>query len=340
MPRQHYNFAIGNLDASDIIFWCGALGEDFAASADPPVPPDDIPYDRRVDAAPGEVRQLTPLVRRVIAPNGGPFTFTGTCTYIVGLGRVAVVDPGPVNAAHHAALLAALAGETVAHILTTHTHRDHSPGARALQAATGAPVIGCAPHFAARELAAGETSFLDASNDRDYAPDRVLADGESLQGDTYTLAALATPGHTMNHLCFALKEENALFSGDHVMAWSTSIVAPPDGAMGAYMASLEKLRGRPEAVYWPGHGGPVNEPQRFVRALAHHRRQREVSILNCLAGGPRAIPQIVERIYENLDARLKRAAALSVFAHLEDLCARGLVTTQGAVTPGARYAAV
>ena len=304
------------------------------------MPADDIPYDRRVDAAPGEVRQLTPLVRRVIAPNGGPFTYTGTCTYIVGRGRVAVVDPGPENAAHHAALLGALAGETVAHILVTHTHRDHSPGARALRAATGAAVIGCAPHFAARELALGETHFLDASNDKDYAPDRVLADGEPLQGDTYSLTALATPGHTMNHLCFALKEENALFSGDHVMAWSTSIVAPPDGSMAAYMASLDILRGRPEAVYWPGHGGPVNEPQRFVRALAHHRRQREASILNCLAEGPRAIPQIVERIYENLDARLKSAAALSVFAHLEDLCGRGVVRTDGAVTLKAVYEAV
>ena len=304
------------------------------------MPADDIPYDRRVDAQPGELRQLTPLVRRLIAPNGGPFTFTGTCTYIVGRGRVAVIDPGPDNGAHHAALLGALQGESVAHIMVTHTHRDHSPGARALQAATGAPVIGCAPHFAARELAQGESHMLDAANDLDYAPDRILGDGEAIDGDGYSLAALATPGHTMNHLCLALAQENALFSGDHVMAWSTSIVAPPDGAMGAYMESLEKLRGRPEAVYWPGHGGPVNEPQRFVRALIHHRRQREVSILNCLAQGPRAIPQIVERIYENLDARLKGAAALSVFAHLEDLCARGLVATQDAVTLSAIYAAV
>ena len=298
---------------------------------------DTIPYDRRVDAAPGEVRQVSPLVRRLIAPNGGPFTFTGTCTYIVGQGSVAVIEPGPDSAVHIAALLGALAGERVAHILVTHTHRDHSPGARALQVATGALIVGCAPHTPARALALGEVSLLDAANDMDHAPARILGDGEELHGAGYTLTALATPGHTMNHLCFALRQENALFSGDHVMAWSTSIVAPPDGSMGAYMASLDKLRGRSEGVYWPGHGGPVNEPQRFVRALAHHRRQREMSILNCLKNGPRHIPQIVERIYENLDARLKGAAALSVFAHLEDLHTRDLVFADGAVTLTATY---
>lgn len=300
-------------------------------------PPDDILYDRSVDAAPGEVRQISTGVRRIIAPNGGPFTFTGTCTYIVGRGSVAVIDPGPDNGAHVATLLAALAGERVAHILVTHTHRDHSPAARALQAATGAPVIGCAVHTPARALAPGEVSVLDAANDMDHAPDHVLADGEALHGDGYSLTALATPGHTMNHLCFAFAQENALFSGDHVMAWSTSIVAPPDGSMGAYIASLEKLRGRAEAVYWPGHGGPVNDPQRFVRALAHHRRQREVSILNCLKDGPRGIPQIVGRIYESLDPRLKGAAALSVFAHLEDLHARAMVAVDGAVTLAGEY---
>ena len=171
--------------------------------------------------------------------------------------------------------------------------------------------------------------MLDAANDLDYAPDHILTDGETLEGDTYRLTALSTPGHTMNHLCFALAEENALFSGDHVMAWSTSIVAPPDGSMAAYMASLDKLRGRDEAVYWPGHGGPVNDPQRFVRGLATHRRQRETAILARLAAGDRRIPQIVAAIYEGLDPRLKGAAGLSVFAHLEDLVARGLARTEG-----------
>ena len=300
-------------------------------------PARDIPFDRRLDAAPGEVRQVSPLVRRLIAPNGGPFTFTGTCGYIVGQGRVAVIDPGPDDPAHLQAWLAALGDEKVAHILVTHTHRDHSPGARALRAATGAPIFGCAPHRPARALAAGEAATLDAANDLDHAPDHVMAEGERVQGDGYSLAALATPGHTMNHLCFSLEQEAALFSGDHVMAWSTSIVAPPDGAMGAYMAALEKLRGRAETIYWPGHGGPVREPQRFVRALLHHRWQREASILKVLKGGPRVIPDIVAAIYENLDPRLKGAAALSVFAHLEDLCARGVARAAGAPTLKAVY---
>ena len=277
----------------------------------------------------GRLTQVSPLVRRLVAPNGGPFTATGTCSYIIGVGRVAIVDPGPDHACHVAALLKAVEGERVEHILVTHTHRDHSPAAIALKAATGAPVIGCAPHWPARRLATGETAMLDAANDHGYAPDHVMAAGERLDGDGYTLTALATPGHTMNHLCFALAQEQALFSGDHVMAWSTSIVAPPDGSMAAYMASLEKLRGRDEKVYWPGHGGPVRQPQRFVRALASHRIQRETSILARLAAGDRTIPDIVGAIYEGLDAKLKGAAALSVFAHLEDLVARGLALTDG-----------
>ena len=299
--------------------------------------PDDIPYNRAM-LPPGRTQQLSPLVRRLVAPNGGPFTFTGTCSYLVGAGKsLAVVDPGPDDPVHVAALLAAVGSARVAHILVTHTHRDHSPAASALKAATGAPVLGCAPHFSARELASGEIHRLDAANDRAYAPDHVLADGEAVAGEGYALRALATPGHTMNHLCFALEEERALFSGDHVMAWSTSIVAPPDGSMSAYMASLEVLRGRGERVYWPGHGGPVEEPQRFVRALAHHRRQREHSILNRLAQGDRRIHEIVAAIYETLDPRLKGAAALSVFAHLEDLVARGLARAEGAATLEAEY---
>ena len=294
----------------------------------PPSPDDPIPYNRHPEAA-SQLRQLSPLVRRLIAPNGGPFTFTGTCSYIVGRGRVALIDPGPDDPAHVAALLAAIAGQTVAHIAITHSHRDHSPAARAIKAATGAKIIGCAPHRPARTLALGEISPLDAANDHAHAPDEVMGDGDVLQGDGFSLTALATPGHTMNHLCFALREDNALFSGDHVMAWSTSIVAPPDGSMAAYMASLELLRGRGEAVFWPGHGGPVPEPQRYVRALIHHRRQREASILNRIGIGDRKISAIVAAIYENLDPRLRGAAALSVFAQLEDLVARGLVAVDG-----------
>lgn len=277
--------------------------------------------------APGELRQVSPLVRRFLAPNPGPFTFKGTCAYVVGRGQVAVIDPGPDDPAHVAALAAALRGETVAQIVVTHTHRDHSPGARLLAEITGAPIVGCAPHRPARPLAEGETAKLDASNDLDHAPALLMQEGDAVTLPGVTLRALATPGHTMNHLAFAFDEENALFSGDHVMAWSTTIVAPPDGSMSAYMASLDKLRGLDHAVYWPGHGGPVSEPQRYVRALAGHRRQRENSILARLTEGPATIPDIVERSYAGLDPRLKGAAGLSTLAHLEDLAERGLVAT-------------
>lgn len=286
-------------------------------------------FDRRFDVAHGEIVRLTPLVRRLVAPNPGPFTFTGTCTYIVGTGNVCVIDPGPDNAAHLAALLNALDAERVTHILVTHTHRDHSPGARALSAATGAPIWGCGPHLSARELSLGEIDPLDASVDREHMPARHLQDGDVVSGDGWSLRALATPGHTMNHLAFSLAEESALFSGDHVMAWSTSIVAPPDGAMSAYMASLERLKGRDETIFWPGHGGPVMEPARFVRGLLNHRRQREAAILRRVAAGDGTIAAMVPLIYDSLSPALRGAAALSVFAHLEDMVACGIVITDG-----------
>lgn len=298
---------------------------------------DDIPFERDFPAEPGAVAALTPLVRRVLAPNGGPFTYKGTCSYIVGRGTVAIIDPGPDDPAHVAALLDAVRGETVSHIVVTHTHRDHSPAALAVQRATGAPIVGCAPHVAARPLALGEINPLDAAADKDYAPQQALADGEAVTGPGWSLVAVATPGHSMNHLAFALPEEATLFSGDHVMAWSTSIVAPPDGSMADYMASLERLRGREDALYWPGHGGPVKEPQRFVRALVGHRRQREASIMGRLAAGDETIAAIVPRLYEGLAPALHGAAALSVFAHLEDLVARGLAVSDGPPTLDSRY---
>ncbi|MCJ2020057.1 MBL fold metallo-hydrolase [Methylobacterium sp. E-065] len=279
---------------------------------------------------PGRLETVAKLIRRRIAPNGGPFTASGTCTYVIGVGEVAVLDPGPDDPWHIDALLADLTGERITAIVVTHTHRDHSPGARLLAARTGAPVIGCGPHRAARALSENEAPLLDASADRAHASDRVMVEGDRVSGPGWTLAAVETPGHTMNHLAFALPEAQALFSGDHVMAWSTTIVAPPDGAMRAYMASLEKLRGRDETVYWPGHGGPVREPARFLRGLASHRRQREAAIRARLSGGDTGIAQIVAAIYRNLDPRLRGAAALSVFAHLEDLVGRGLVVTDGA----------
>jgi glyoxylase-like metal-dependent hydrolase (beta-lactamase superfamily II) len=260
-------------------------------------------------------------VRRLVASNASPFTFNGTCTYIVGQDKVAIIDPGPDDDMHLAALLAAVDGERVEAILITHTHRDHSVGARKLRAATGARVVGAAPFTPRGDGATG----LDSAHDPDYSPDTILGDGERWQGNGYMMEAIATAGHCSNHLCFALLEENALFSGDHVMAWSTSIVAPPDGSMRAYMNSLHKLRGRPETIYWPGHGGPVLEPQRYLRVLIHHRRQREASILNALTNGPQTIPALVARIYVGLDPALTRAAGLSTLAHLGELSERGIV---------------
>jgi glyoxylase-like metal-dependent hydrolase (beta-lactamase superfamily II) len=278
---------------------------------------------------PGKTERVAPLIRRRIAGNRGPFTASGTCTYIVGQGRVSVIDPGPEDAGHLDGLLADLGGETIEAILVTHTHRDHSPGARRLHSLTGAPILGCGPHRAARALIAGETAALDASADREHRPDRELTEGDVVTGSGWTLVAIETPGHTMNHLAFALPEADALFSGDHVMAWSTTVVAPPDGQMRAYMDSLDKLRGRTEAIYWPGHGGPVRDPGRFVRGLAGHRRQREAGIRARLAAGDTRIGEIVAAVYQGLDPRLRGAAALSVFAHMEDLVARGLVACEG-----------
>jgi glyoxylase-like metal-dependent hydrolase (beta-lactamase superfamily II) len=293
---------------------------------------DDLAFDLELSAAAEECVKLSPLVRRVVAGNPGPFTFKGTCSYIVGRGKVAIIDPGPDLPGHVEALLAAVRHETVTHIVVSHTHRDHSPAARALKAATGAPIVGCGPHRPARPPAAGDNAGLEASGDREHAPDLELSEGDVVAGPGWTLKAVATPGHMANHLCFALPEERSLFSADHVMAWSTSVVAPPSGSMRDYMASLEKLQGREEQIYWPGHGGPVRDPARFVRALLHHRRQREASILGRLGAGDRTIPAIVGAIYRGLSPALQGAAGLSVLAHLEDLVSRGLVATDGAPT--------
>ncbi|HTZ68494.1 MAG TPA: MBL fold metallo-hydrolase [Roseiarcus sp.] len=278
----------------------------FAGAHEPPPPP---------------VTRLSPMVRRLVAPNASPFTFNGTCTYIVGAGRVAIVDPGPDDDSHLFALHAAVHGERVEAILVTHSHRDHSAGVNKLRAATNAGVIGAAPFTRRSDGSLG----LDSAHDRDYSPDAVLTDGERWRGPGYTIETVATPGHCSNHLGFALLEEEALFSGDHVMAWSSSVVAPPDGSMRAYLDSLDKLRGRAERIYWPGHGGPVLDPQRYLRALIRHRRQREASILGALKGAPQTIPALVAKVYVGLSPALTHAAGLSTLAHLEDLSERGLV---------------
>jgi glyoxylase-like metal-dependent hydrolase (beta-lactamase superfamily II) len=292
----------------------------------------DLSAAGREPPAPALTR-LSRLIRRIVAPNPSPFTFNGTCSYIVGEGAVAIIDPGPDNEAHRTALMSATKGERIETILITHTHRDHSPGARKLAQVTGARIVGAAPI----QLRGDGSAGLDSSHDRDYAPDAVLADGERFEGRGFSIEAIATPGHCSNHLCFALLGEDALFSGDHVMAWSTSVVAPPDGSMRAYMASLDRLRGRDETVYWPGHGGPVVEPQRYLRALSLHRRQRETSILTALADGAQAIPALVAKVYVGLNPALTLAAGLSTLAHLEDLGERGLVVVETADGGEARY---
>jgi glyoxylase-like metal-dependent hydrolase (beta-lactamase superfamily II) len=298
---------------------------------------EDIPFDRSFDLPAGQVDRPIPGVRRILVDNPGPFTFKGTLSYIVGEGKVAIVDPGPLDEAHIAALLDAVRGETVTHILITHTHRDHSPAAARIKAATGAKTFAEGPHRAARPLHIGELSPLDAAGDRDFRPDVVLADGDVIEGEGWTVEALTTPGHTANHMAFALKEANALFSGDHVMGWSTSVVAPPDGAMSDYMASLEKVARRPEAVYLPGHGGIIRDAPRFARSYIRHRQDREASILHRLAKGDADIPTLVRAIYIGLDPRLAKAAGLSVLAHLEDLVARGVVATEGTPAIGGFY---
>jgi glyoxylase-like metal-dependent hydrolase (beta-lactamase superfamily II) len=272
----------------------------------------------------GSVERLSPLVRRVLAPNPSPFTFTGTQTYIVGRGDVAVIDPGPAIPEHVEALLAAIGGERVSAIVCTHTHRDHSPATRPLKQATGAPIVGCAPLSLE-----DEGPRADAAFDPDYAPDRVLEDGQALRGEGWTLEAVATPGHASNHLCLALPEERALFTGDHVMGWSTTIVSPPDGDMAAYMASLAKLQDRGDLVYYPAHGPAVDTPRKLLRGLILHRRQREAQILGELRKGEQRIAPMVARLYRQIDARLHPAAERSVLAHLIDLRARGLVVQEG-----------
>lgn len=274
----------------------------------------------------GRAEQLEPLVRRVLAPNPSPFTYTGTQTYLVGQGDgCAVIDPGPDDPAHLDALAAALGEEHVCAILCTHTHRDHSPAARPLGRRTGAPIVGCAP--LAFDVAGPRA---DEGFDPDYEADRVLADGEAMTGPGWTLRAVATPGHVSNHLCFALEETGALFTGDHVMGWSTSVVVPPDGDMGDYMKSLELLHGREQdRVYYPAHGPAVDRPRQLVRGMIGHRKQRENQILRLLGEQARGVEGLVPLMYKGLDSRLVKAAGLSVRAHLIDLERRGLVARSG-----------
>lgn len=277
----------------------------------------------------GEAVEIAPAIRRMTVNNPSPFTFHGTNSYIIGRDTLAIIDPGPLDDDHLAALRRAIGSRPVSHIFVSHTHRDHSPLAETLRRETGALVVAEGPHRPARPLHTGEVNLLDASADTEFSPDIEAADQSLITGDGWTIRTIHTPGHTANHAVFALEGTGIVFSADHVMAWSTSIVAPPDGSMSDYMASLDRMLERRDRVYFPGHGGPVTKPGAFVRGLKTHRKMRERAILERVRAGDRTIPAMVKAIYRETDPRLHGAAGLSVLAHLEDMVARGLVQTEG-----------
>ncbi|MEH7905016.1 MBL fold metallo-hydrolase [Rhizobium laguerreae] len=298
---------------------------------------DSPAFDLAFEPAYGQAVPVVSGVERITANNPGPFTFFGTNSYIVGSSSVAVIDPGPEDEAHYQALMAALGGREVTHIFVSHTHRDHSPLAKRLQAATGAVTVGQGPHRPARPLRDGEINPFSESSDLSFVPDITLGDGETLSGDGWSLSAVLTPGHTANHAAFALEGRDILFSGDHVMAWSTSIVAPPDGSMADYMESLDRLIERDDRLLLPGHGGPVTEPSTFLRALKAHRLKREQAVLARVQAGDGRIAEMVKAIYRDTDPKLHGAAALSVLAHIEDLLERGEIAADGPPSLAALY---
>jgi glyoxylase-like metal-dependent hydrolase (beta-lactamase superfamily II) len=297
-----------------------------------PAPPSPIPFLRDFDPQYGRSVRVSPLIRRVVANNPGPFTFAGTGTYIVGQGTVAVIDPGPPDAAHLDALLDAVRGETVSHVLVTHTHRDHSPLARPFARATGAPILAAAPPAT---LARGAG---DEADDEVFVPDTVLIGGEVVSGPGWTMRALATPGHASNHMAFSLDEENAMFSGDHIMGWSTTIVAPPDGDMADYLASLRTVIAAGFQTLWPTHGGPVTDVAPFLHAYLEHRLHREAQVLGRLAAGDATIADMIPTLYAAVDRSLWPAASMSILAHLIKLVGDGVVRADTTPTLDARYA--
>lgn len=297
-----------------------------------------IPYVRQFDFTYGHRDQVSPLIQRVIADNPGPFTFTGTGTYIVGRdmpgANVAVIDPGPEDEAHLHALLRAVKGRTVSHILVTHTHRDHAPLARPFaEAVGGAPILAALPAARTTHVSAA----LDEDDDADFAPDVILTGGEMIDGDGWTIEALATPGHASNHMAFVLRDENALFSGDHVMGWSTTVVAPPDGDMAAYMDSLERVLARGFSTIWPTHGPAITQVAPFLKAYRDHRLEREAQICARLAAGDATIGDMVPALYAAVDQRLWPAASLSVLSHLIKLVKEERVSADPQPTMAARY---
>ncbi len=291
----------------------------------------EIPFRKAMQFAYGAASVVAPGVRRIVANNPGPFTFHGTNTYIVGTGEVAVIDPGPDDPAQTAAILRALQGEKITHVVLTHSHLDHSPGSRALARAAGAPIVGALP------APPGDGAPPIEAADPDFEPEILLGDGDVLAGPGWALSAVFTPGHMSNHYCFAFAEGDVLFSGDHVMGWNTTIVSPPDGNMADYLASLEICMARSDALYLPGHGPPITNPAPFVRAYLGHRRMRETQILDALGDGLHTVPAMVARLYAHLPERMHWAAGRSVLAHLENMVETGRVAVDGPLSTEARY---
>jgi len=295
----------------------------------------EIPFRRTLDFDYGTVAQLGPGIRRVIAENPSPFTFHGTGTYIIGTGNVAVIDPGPADAKHIGAILDALAGERISHILVTHTHMDHSPGCRILKEHCDAPTYAYGPH------GAGKTEQgvpVEEGGDMEFQPDELARDGDIITGGDWSIECVYTPGHTSNHLCYQLREASALFTGDHVMGWSTSIISPPDGDMQAYMASLELLLRRDDAVYWPTHGPSIDAPKPHVEAFIEHRLDRERQIFDCIDGDIHQIVEMVPVMYKELPEFMYPAAARSVLASVEYMVNRGDLAADGPINLDTRYA--
>lgn len=287
----------------------------------------ELAFNRSVDVDYGVAQKVAPEVRRIVANNPGPYTFLGTNTYVVGSGQVVVVDPGPADQDHLKAIAGAIKGERLTHILVTHSHHDHCDGAKPLQAMLGGEIVAYGPTGTAR--GAGAPGLGDAFVDPSFVPDRVVRDGETVKGKGFTLDVLHMPGHAPDHLCFALVGKRTMFTGDHVMGWNTTVIAPPEGNLADFLASLERLMERHDKLFLPAHGGRIQTPQRVVRAYITHRKWREQTILACLDDGVSTIPGIVGRLYGTLDTELKEAAALSVRAHLEHLMARDLVRAEG-----------
>lgn len=294
-----------------------------------------IPYVRDIDVEYGRCDQVSPLIRRVTANNPGPFTFKGTGTYIVGRGEVAVIDPGPDDPAHLDAILSAVQGEKVTHILITHHHSDHSPLAAALKARTGATVYGCA--VAGHEMEDTGEVRMEAGHDHDFRPDISVCHGGVVLGRGWTIDAIPTPGHTSNHICYGLREENACFSGDHIMGWSTTVITPPDGDMTDYLRSLDDIRARRFDILWPTHGPPIRDVDAFIAAYIAHRQERVDQILVALKDGPARINDLVPRLYADVDSRLHPAAARSMLAAMIHLVGKGQLAADGAPGPESTY---